>query len=81
MTNTESIIRPILVDTYDSCKMTDALIEHLAECIDSHTDGDPDIYGDDQREAMITRVCWDWYSGGTTAACVAKQIEAALREA
>lgn len=69
---TRQIVGPIIVRTYGSGSMVDALTNHLVEKIDA---GDFDSRG---REYMIMRVCWDWFSGGGTAENVARKIEEAL---
>ncbi len=69
-------IQPIIYTTYGKSEMVDALIKYLASRI---RDYEPCKNDDlDSRERMIRMVCWDWMPGGTTAANVAKQIEAAL---
>lgn len=68
--NTREIIQPILYNTYGHSPMCDALGEHLAVCIDR--------FKGIEREGMILLTCWDFFSGGDTAAGVAKRIEQAL---
>jgi len=73
---TAEIIRPILTETYGDGSMVHSLADHLAERIDTwrlepHRTGET-------REDMILRVCWDWMTGGDTAAYVAAEIEQAL---
>jgi hypothetical protein len=80
MSNTASIIAPIVTKTYGDTDMATALVENLAEKIDDwprrrkhHSFRD--------REDMVRMTCWDWFSGGSTAECVAEDIEAALQKA
>jgi hypothetical protein len=77
MTSTLSVIQPILYATYGKGGMVKALAEHLAEKIDNYAPTLTDLE-DEDRERMVMLVCWNWFSGGTTAASVAKKIEAAL---
>lgn len=69
---THNVIEPIILRTYGDNGMSRALVVHLAAKIN---DGDYDSRG---REHMIMHICWDWFSGGTTAEAVAGEIEAQL---
>ncbi len=74
MSDTLSIVQPIVVSTYGKGSMVTSLAARLAEKIDAfeqHTDRDT-------RERMIWETCWNWMPGGTTAQSVATKIEAAL---
>jgi hypothetical protein len=81
MSNTASIIAPIVIDTYGDNVMAAALVERLAEKIDTWPDSPQPRYGSRTREDMVRLTCWDWFSGGSTAECVAEDIEAALQRA
>lgn len=72
MSETRQKIEPILRRTYGKTVMVTALVDHLRQRIDEK---DWDSRG---REHMVMCVCWDWFSGGTTAANAASKIEAAL---
>lgn len=67
---TLSAIAPILHATYGETEWTDALAVHLANKIDA--------YDGVNRAQMILTTCWDWMTGGTTAASTARKIEEAL---
>jgi len=69
---TAEIVRPILYATYGKASMVDALLAELVRRIDAD---DWDRRG---REHGIMLECWNWFSGGSTAASVAAKIEAAL---
>ena len=64
------IISPILHSTYGKGGMVADFADHLAQKIDAYDGTD--------RERMILDMCWNWFSGGTTAASVARKIEEAL---
>jgi hypothetical protein len=75
----EAAIRPIVVAYYGDGELPLALTARLAEKI-----ANPDIqprYGYEGREDMIRMTCWDWFSGGGTAQCVAQDIEGKLKAA
>lgn len=74
---TREIIAPILRETYGKGRMVDSLADHLAQKIDAWPDAKP-RFGVRNREDMICMTCWDWFSGGTTAESIAKEIETAL---
>jgi hypothetical protein len=73
-------IRPILSEIYGHSATVDAMVEDLAERIHAFEPRDEDFFGpaDKQREDMIRLQCWNWFSGGGTAAIAAERIEAAL---
>jgi hypothetical protein len=72
---TRDLIAPIINETYGAGSYTGALIDHLTTKID----GWPDPYYKTRtRGTMIMLICWDWMSGGDTAASVANKIEAVL---
>lgn len=71
---TLEIITPILENTYGEGETVTALAEYLSGRIDTFEPS----YPDDTRERMICVTCWDWMTGGSTAASVARRIEAAL---
>lgn len=73
--NTLQIIRPIILEVYGDRKFPRALAAHLAERLEGG------LRYSDEREATIRNICWDWMTGGSTAAYVAGRIEAALKEA
>lgn len=73
--STLDVIRPILRATYGEGTMVDALADHLAEKLDAGGHGH---YA--SREDMVTSLCWDWMSGGTTAEVVARRIERVLTD-
>lgn len=74
-----STIRPILGETYGDGSMVDALAIDLSERIERWNDHPSQpSYEDRTREDMIFQTCWNWFSGGSTAESVAKQIEEAL---
>lgn len=72
MADTRDRITPILHETYGKGGMVDALADHLGAKIDS---GDFDSRG---REYAVMVMVWDWFSGGGTAASVARKIETVL---
>lgn len=67
-------VSDILFETYGNNGMSRALAVALAEKI---LDWEP-RYEEDTRERMIMLECWNWFSGGDTAALVARKIEEAL---
>lgn len=71
-------ISPALTSIYGDNGLTRALVLHLGTKIDMHEDGDPAIYGDNQRYDMIRETCWNWFSGGGTASIAAERVEAVL---
>lgn len=71
-TELSSRVRPIVLETYGRSGMATALVGHLAERIAA--------YEGDDRERMVRDVCWNWFSGGTTAEGVARRIEASLND-
>lgn len=64
-------IAPILAKTYGDSPMCDGLADHLAEHLLAFAPGE-------KRRRMVMNICWDWFSGGTTAEFVAGEIEEAL---
>jgi hypothetical protein len=60
--------------------MVQALAEHLAEKIDDHLEDDPSIYGDKQLEDKVRLICWNWFSGGGTAAIAASRVMETLED-
>jgi hypothetical protein len=75
--STRGVVATILEDTYGKSNYIAAMAGHLAERIDAWPDVQP-RFGAESREDMIRLTCWDWMSGGDTAARVARRIEAAL---
>lgn len=73
--NVHCAIGPTITKTYGDNGMSRALVAHLAEKIASFVPRDED----DHRRDMIRETCWNWFSGGSTAAYVADKIEAALK--
>lgn len=71
MTTTE-LIRPAIWEIYGRSFMAEALVDHLGAKIDA------DDWDSRGREYGIMIVCWDWFSGGGTAAIAARNIEEAL---
>lgn len=71
------IIQPIIEDVYGKSRMAEALSEQLVQSIKSGTW----THRAETREDAIRLICWDWFSGGDTAAIVAGRIEHALVEA
>lgn len=65
-------ILPTLEQTYGESIWTNSLAEELAKRIDA------DDWDSRGREHGITMICWNWMTGGTTAASVAADIEAVL---
>lgn len=76
-TGSFEVVEPVIRKTYGKGGMAEALAKHLAEKIDAWPGGQP-RYGAESREDMIRLTCWDWFSGGTTAEGVARQIEERL---
>lgn len=72
--DTMELILPILERTYGKSTWTDGLAEALVKRIDA------DEWDTRGREYSIMLVCWDWMTGGTTAASVAAEIEEVLNE-
>lgn len=70
---TEERIRPIIEKIYGANAMSEGLVRDLAHRIENH--GWDDYRG---REHMIMSVCWNWFSGGTTAETTARRIEQQL---
>lgn len=69
----EERIAPIINATYGTSPMTRDLIFYLVNLVYR------DEWDSRGREYGIMRICWDWFSGGTTAASTARKIEEALR--
>lgn len=74
---TQERIRPIIEKTYGDNELSRSLVHDLALKLDQYSDLDRE--GED-RESMITRICWMWFSGGDTAASVARRIESELSQ-
>lgn len=72
MSETRQKIEPILRETYGKGAMCSALVDNLAAKIDAKD------WDDRGREYMVHMMCWDWFSGGTTAENTARKIEAVL---
>lgn len=72
MTTTRDLIWPILRDTYGDTATTHAMADELVRRIDA------DNWDSRGREYGIMLVCWDWMTGGTTAASTARKIVLAL---
>ena len=70
--STLNTIYPILTETYGDTPMVSSLASHLANKIDV------DEWDSRGRRFGIMNVCWNWFSGGDTAASVADRIERAL---
>lgn len=64
------LIAPIVQSAYGRGEMSRALLTHLATKIPSYAEGD--------RQRRVMLVCWDFFSGGSTAESVAAKIEGAL---
>lgn len=71
------IIRPILAKTYGDTEWVDALAAYLV----SRLEAGPSTWTGYSREDTIRNICWDWMTGGDTAAYVAAKIEGALKGA
>lgn len=71
---TYKLVLPILQKTYGDGPMVPALAKDLAETIVEF----PYRTQYRSREDVIMLKCWDWFSGGDTAASVAANIEDAL---
>lgn len=71
----EKIIQPIVFETYGESAMSRAFITDLASKIETFS---PYQSRYSSREGMIFQICWNWFSGGTTAENIAKRIETAL---
>jgi hypothetical protein len=71
---TTKTILPAITSTYGEGSKPEALATYLAERIDNWTPH----YPDETRHDMIMRICWNWYSGGSTAKIAADRVEAAL---
>lgn len=69
-------ISEILKDTYGKNPMTRELTVVLTQKIADWDSEDDGYYLN--REDMIRQTVWDWFSGGETAAHVARQIEGTL---
>lgn len=67
-------IAPIITETYGDGAYARDLAYHLDALIEA---GEFDYRG---REHGIMQTCWMWFSGGDTAASVARKIEAVLNE-
>lgn len=74
--STRALIAPLVIDTYGDGPMVDAFLDHLAKEIDAY---DETKHSRD-RETFITLLCWDWFSGGDTAANLADRIEEVLED-
>lgn len=72
--DTLKLILPIIEKTYGRGSMPRALAAHLAEKVEAWDGSDEHR----SREDMIRLTCWDWFSGGTTAASAARKVEEAL---
>lgn len=77
--STLGTISPILHLAYGEGPM----VHDLAICLAAKIDGwpasfDGPNYGETTREHMVRMTCWDWMTGGSTAASVAAKIEVAL---
>ena len=73
--NVHCAIESTITKTYGDNGMSRALVAHLAEKIASFEPR----HKRDTRQDMVMRTCWDWFSGGSTAASVADKIETALK--
>lgn len=72
----EEIIRPLIYKTYGEGVMAEGLAKTIADDVRERShDND---YANRGREYWIMMRCWDWFTGGTTAASVAEDIEKAL---
>jgi hypothetical protein len=74
MRSTQEMIEPIIYKTYGKSIYAESLVRYLAEQIVT------DKWDSRGREHKVMLVCWDWMTGGSTAASVAAKIEAALSE-
>lgn len=74
----QTIITPIVEEVYGKSSFIDAFIIDLADhiLIPHHR-----IKNLRSREEEIRHTCWNWFSGGDTAASTARKIEAALKGA
>lgn len=70
-------ISPILFETYGRNQICKSLALHLAEQIEGFPGNQPLGFERD-RIQMIRTTCWHWFSGGTTAAAVAIEIDKLL---
>lgn len=71
-------VQPIVSRIYGRLheQRSQELAVRLAERIDAWEPRDPE----DTREDMVREMCWSWFSGGSTAAIVARDIEGALND-
>jgi hypothetical protein len=73
-TSTLDAVSPIIARIYGTDETAAALALQLVERIDAWEPRFPN----ETRENMIRETCWMWFSGGSTAAIAARDIEAAL---
>ncbi len=76
--DTTATIRPIIEDTYGKDALSDTLIKSLVHKIETFEAEDHDSYYGRSRENIVRETCWLFFSGGSTAASVARHIEEAL---
>lgn len=69
-----SAITPIVTETYGTSVMSLAMVDDLVQKIQDFTPR----YEEETREREIMLTVWNWFSGGDTAASVARKIEAVL---
>lgn len=67
-------VREIIISTYGNGSMPHALADYIEEELQN-------LPASVDRETWLRNVCWNWFSGGTTAEGVAARIEAALNGA
>ena len=73
-TSDRKALRTIVFSTYGKNEMSKGLADRLEKRIPAF-DEDPAYRS---REDMIREICWMWFSGGSTAASVAREIEEAF---
>jgi len=69
------IIEPIILEVYGDTEFARSLATHLAQSLTV-----PERW-ERTREDTIRVICWNWFSGGSTAQYVAERIDGALKDA